>query len=119
MSHPAEQAYVDLDGKIAREEILPRIDDDLIEEHAENPIGQHSDDLERVLVYFRRQTVEDKYALIETEENETWCIGKTTGVRGEPPEIVSDETYDSHEEAEHALFQHRVADLQEKFGEEQ
>lgn len=117
MSHPAAEAYEDLDGKIAREEILSRITDDIIQEHKEHPIGQHSDDLERVLTYFRRQPVDDKYLLIETEKDEKWRIGKTTGVRGEPPEIVDNQTFESQEEAEHGLFLKRVEDLQEKFGE--
>lgn len=115
MTHPAAEAYADLDGKIAREEILPRIDEDLIAEHEDQPIGQHSDDLERVLTYFRRQPVADKYALIETEKDDTWQIGKTTGERGEPPELVDNETFDSQEAAEHALFLKRVEDLRNEF----
>lgn len=117
MAHPAASAYEDLDGKIAKEEILPRIDEEIIAEHHENPIGQHSDDLERVLTYFRRQPLEDKYLLIETEKFEEWVIGKTTGVRGEPPEIVSQETYSSQKEADHALFLKRVEKLRNKFEE--
>lgn len=117
MAHPAAEAYGDLDGKIAREEILPRIDDEIIQEHQENPIGQHSDDLERVLTYFRRQPVEDKYILIEVEKDQAWKIGKTTGVRGDPPEIVDDQTFESQEEAEHALFLKRIDDLRDEFGE--
>lgn len=117
MAHPAAEAYDDLDGKIAKDEILPRIDDELIAEHEEKPIGQHSDDLERVLTYFRRQPVEDKYLLVETEKNEEWRIGKTTGGRGEPPELVGDDTFESQEAAEHALFLKRVEELRDKFGE--
>jgi len=117
MAHPAASAYEDLDGKIAKEEILPRIDDEIIAEHKENPIGQHSDDLERILTYFRRQPLEDKYILIETKKFEEWVIAKTTGVRGEPPEVVSQTTYSSQEEAEHALFLKRVEKLQNKFEE--
>lgn len=115
MAHPAAEAYKDLDEKIAREEILPRIDDELISEHEEHPIGQHSDDLERVLTYLRRQPVDDKYALVETKKDEEWRIAKTTGIRGEPPEIVGEETFESQEEAEHALFLQRIEDLREKF----
>lgn len=116
MAHPAAEAYEDLDGTIAKEEVLPRIDDETISEHKNNPIGQHSDKLERVLVYFRRQPVEDKYLLIENEKDEEWRIGKTTGVRGEPPKISDEEPFDSHEEAEHGLFLKRIEDLREKFG---
>ncbi len=117
MAFPAAEAYEDLDGKIAKEEVLPRIDDDLIAEHEEHPIGQHSDDLERVLTYFRRQPVANKYALVETVKDQEWVVAKTTGNRGDPPEIVDDETFDSQERAEHALFLTRVADLRKKFEE--
>lgn len=118
LSHPAADAYADLDEAIARDEIRPRIDDDLIAEHADTPIGQHSDDLQRVLTYFRRQPAEDKYAIVELEKDETWQLAKTTGVRGEPPELVGEDTYDSQEAAEHALFRRRVADLRDTTGEE-
>jgi branched-chain amino acid transport system permease protein len=116
MSDPAAEAYRDVDGRIAKEEILPRIDDDLIAEHGDNPIGQHSDDLERVLTYFRRQPTENKYALAEVEKNQTWRLVRTTGVRGERPERVGDEQFDSQEAAEHALFRRRVRDLRERYG---
>jgi hypothetical protein len=116
MSDPAAEAYRDLDGRIAKDEILPLINDNLIAEHRDNPIGQHSDDLERVLTYFRRQPTENKYALAEIKKNESWRLVRTTGVRGERPEPVGDEIFDSQEAAEHALFCQRVRDLQERYG---
>ncbi|RBI59831.1 inner-membrane translocator [halophilic archaeon] len=115
MAAPAQEAYEDLDRTIAKEEILPRIDDEVIAEHENNPIGQHSDDLERILTYFRRQPVEDKYVLVETEKDEEWRIGKTPGIRGETPEIVDEQTFDSQEEAEHGLFLKRIENLREEF----
>jgi hypothetical protein len=115
IASPAMNAYAEIDEKIAKKDILPRIDEELIEEHKETPIGKQSDDLKRVLIYFRRQTVEDKYVIIETEKEKEWRIGKTTGVRGERPELVDDRVFSSQKEAEHAVFVRRVEDLRDKF----
>ncbi|WP_238532928.1 inner-membrane translocator [Halalkalicoccus jeotgali] len=127
LSAPAEQAYSELDEGIAKREILPRINTELIKEHKEHPIGRHSDDLERVLNYFRRQPMEGKYVILETEKFEEFYIGELPGVRGEPPEKLDnplagiDEAKDlpyplkSVEQAEHAVFLRRIKDLQNKF----
>lgn len=109
------QAYRAVDDHIAEREILPRLTDDLIEEHAEQPIGQQSDDLQRVLRYFRRRPVEGKRVLVETEKNERWCVGLVTEQRG--PVEVTDECYESPEAAEHAIFKQRVEEFRERFGE--
>jgi len=127
LSAPAQQAFNELDEQIAEEEILPLINDELIAEHRENPIGAHSDNLERVLNYFRRQPMEEKYVILETEKFEEFYIGQLSGVRGERPEKLTeplssiDETeglpypLTSVEEAEHAVFLKRVDDLRSKF----
>jgi len=126
ISAPDQQAYDEIDESIAEREILPRINDDLIQEHKEKPIGEHSDDLERVLNYFRRQPMEGKYVTLETKKFEEFYIGKLPGVRGEPPEKLEnplgsiDEAEDlpyplqSVEQAEHAVFLKRIEDLKEE-----
>lgn len=111
-----QAAYADLSERFAREEILPRIDEDLIAEHAENPIGQHSDDLQRVLHYFRRQPNEGKYVVVETERSEEWAIGELSGTRTEAPEIL-DERFSSVEATTHEIFRRRVAELRDTFEE--
>lgn len=109
-----QSAFADLSERFAREKILPRIDDELIAEHEDNPIGQHSDDLQRVLHYFRRQPNEGKYVVVETERSEEWAIGKLSGTRTEPPTIL-DDRFDSVEAASHEIFLRRVAELREQF----
>lgn len=123
LAAPAQQAYDDLDGNIAEEQILPLLDEELIEEHCDNPIGAHSDDLERVLNYFRRQPMDGKYVILETEKFEEFYIGQLSGVRGEKPERLTDPLssikgaddlpypLNSVEQAEHAVFLKRVDDL--------
>jgi branched-chain amino acid transport system permease protein len=127
---PAQQAFEELDEGIVTREILPRIDSELIQEHRENPIGAHSDDLERVLNYFRRQPMEGKYVILETEKFEEFYIGQLSGVRGDPPTKLEDplasidEASDlpypltSVEQAEHAVFLKRVDDLRTEFADQ-
>lgn len=127
LSAPAQQAYDELDESIAEEQILPLLDEELIQEHHENPIGAHSDDLERVLNYFRRQPMDGKYVILETKKFETFYIGQLTGNRGEKPEKLDDPLSSideaehlpypltSVEQAEHAVFLKRVDDLRTQF----
>jgi branched-chain amino acid transport system permease protein len=114
---PGQAAFADLSERFAKEEILPRIDDDLVAEHEANPIGQHSDDLQRVLHYFRRQPNEGKYVVVETERSEEWAIGELSGKRTEAPEIL-DDRFSSVEAAEHEIFRRRVEEFRETFGAE-
>jgi len=110
-SNPTLGVLDNLNERIAREQILPRITDEVIAEHKEQPIGRHSDDLQRVLHYFRRQPLAGKYVIVETERNEEWCLGKLSGERGEPPDIMRNTTFDSLGAAQHAVFTRRVEEL--------
>jgi hypothetical protein len=104
------QVYADWDAK-QRERIKALITDDLIEEHARKPLGQHSDALERVLQYFRRQPAAGKYIIVATKPWAEYRIGVLTGERGRLPEILEDTTYATEEEAMHGIFLRRVAGL--------
>lgn len=115
--NPTLEVLDNLNERIAREQILPRITEEVISEHREHPIGQHSDDLQRVLHYFRRQALPEKYAIIEIDRNEEWCLGKLSGERGEPPNVMRDTSFDSLEAAQHAVFTRRVEELRSKFEE--
>ena len=83
----------------------------LIEEYRASPLGQHSDDLERVLNYFRRAPFEGKYVLFELEANRAYKIVTTTGADGGLPEDVDGTIYTDKNEALHAVFLKRVAAL--------
>ena len=83
----------------------------LIEEHRASPIGQHSDELERVLNYFRRAPLDGKYALFEMEANRTYRIVDTAGLDGGEPEDVDGEVYTDKNDALHAIFLMRVRAL--------
>jgi branched-chain amino acid transport system permease protein len=104
------QVYADWDAK-QRERIKALVTDELIEEHRAKPLGQHSDALERVLNYFRRQPQPGKYIIVATRPWEEYRIGVLSGVRGRPATILEDETFATEEEAMHGVFLHRVRDL--------
>jgi hypothetical protein len=104
------QVYADWDAK-QRERIKALITDDLIEEHARKPLGQHSDALERVLQYFRRQPQAGKYIIVATKPWEEYRIGVFSGQRGPLASILDDEKYATEEEAMHGVFLRRVRDL--------
>ncbi len=104
------QVYADWDAK-QRERIKALITDELIEEHRARPLGQHSDALERVLNYFRRQPQTGKYIVVATEPWQEYKLGVLSGVRGKTTEILDDETFATEEEAMHGVFLRRVRDL--------
>jgi hypothetical protein len=104
------QVYEDFDAKL-RKRITALITDDLIAEHERQPLGQHSDTLERVLAYFRRQPVAGKYMIVATRPWEEYRIAVLSGRRGEPARLLDDEAFPSEEAAMHGVFLRRVREL--------
>jgi branched-chain amino acid transport system permease protein len=93
-----------LKGLISRE---------IIEEHRRQPLGQHSEGLERVLLYFRRAKMDDKYALHAAGSNGPYKIIAFSGVRGVSPRLVDDREFPTLDEAYHGVFMRRIHDLLE------
>jgi hypothetical protein len=107
------QVYADWDAK-QRKRIKALITDELIAEHAARPLGQHSDALERVLAYFRRQPQPGKYVIVSVRPWEDYRIGVLSGVRGQPARILDDsDAYSTEEAAMHGVFLRRVRELRE------
>ena len=96
-----------------RDYLKTLITDEIIEEHRRQPLGQHSDALQRLLNYFRRGPLPDKYAILEVKTFKEYKVVALTGVRGMPPRVVDDKVYKSLDEAYHAVFLRRVNDLLE------
>ncbi len=65
----------------------------IIEEHRRQPLGQHSEALERVLLYFRRAKMDDKYALHCAGPNGPYKIIAFSGSRGVSPRLVDDREF--------------------------
>ena len=104
-------AYLQVERHILETEVKPRIARAIVDEHRENPIGKHSDELERVLIYLRKHHLEmpGKYILVCTKPHQEWRIATLSGKPGVPPELLDDSFPDRHE-AEHGLFLKRLAD---------
>jgi branched-chain amino acid transport system permease protein len=105
--------YVRRFDKHLRDELKELITDQLIEEHRRSNGRRRSDALERVLTYFRRAAVVDKYAVLTVKPFAEYRIIALSGQRGVPPHTVDDRTYATPEEALHAIFLKRVHDLLE------
>ena len=67
-----------------------------------------------MLTYFRRQPLNDKYAITVIEPFKSYrIVALCPARRGVAPRLVEDKTYGSPDEAYHALFLRRVQDLLE------
>ena len=108
-----EEIYKKRFDKMQREFLKTLICDEVINEHKNKPLGQHSEALERILYYFRRAGMVDKYVVKCEEPFTKYKIMALSGVRGRSPRLVEDKIYYTVEEAYHGLFLRRVQDLME------
>ncbi len=108
-----DEIYYRRFDKMQRDFIKRLVTNEVIEEHRSRPLGQHSEALDRLLIYFRRQGQIDKYAILVTEEFKAYRIVALSGHRGTAPRVVEDKVYPNPNEAYHALFLRRVQDLLE------
>ena len=99
--------------KMQRDYLKTLISPQIIEEHRRQPLGQHSEALERVLLYFRRSKMDDKYALHRAGPNGPYKIIAFSGTRGVSPRLVDDREFATLDEAYHGVFMRRVHDLME------
>ncbi len=99
--------------KMQRDFLKTLVCEEIINEHRAKPLGQHSEALERLLLYFRRAPQEDKYALHRAGPQGPYKLIAFSGVRGTSPRVVEDREYHSVDEAYHAVFMRRVHDLLE------
>ena len=106
-----DQIYFRRFDKKLRDHLKTLVTPELIEEHKQKPLGQHSDALERVLNYFRGAGGENKYVLYEMKANTEYKIIVTTGKKGVPPREADGVVYTNKDEALHAVFLKRVQDL--------
>ena len=95
----------------ARERTSGLITDAVIAEHETNPAGPHSVQLQRVLRYMRRAPVPGKYVIVAVRPWQEYRIAALTGVHGQAPTVLDDGPYATEQEAMHAVFLRRVADL--------
>ena len=108
-----QQVYYRLFDKRIRDQLKTQVTPELIAEHRAKPLGQHSDALDRVLNYFRRGEMPDKYAILRIGPYaaSSYKVLAFSGRPGHPPRVVNDKLYATMNEAYHAVFLLRVNDL--------
>jgi len=109
-----QELYYRRFNKRLRERLKKMVTPELIQEHRINPLGHHSDALSRVLNFFRRGEMADKYVIMRLKDGEErYRIMAVSGISGMPPRIVDDREYEALNDAYHAVFLLRVNDLLE------
>jgi branched-chain amino acid transport system permease protein len=99
--------------KMQRDYLKTLVSPEVIDEHRRSPQGQHSEALQRLLIYFRSRPQVDKYAIVVVELYKAYRIVALSGYRGVPPRVVEDRIYPTLNEAFHGVFVRRVQDLLE------
>lgn len=84
---------------------------EVIAEHARNPLGEHSDDLKRVINYLRRSSTLTPYVVVCTKPFREWRIAQLSGARGQAPTFIDAPAYDSEAKAMHAIFLMRAEEI--------
>lgn len=106
-----QKLYFERFDKVVRDRLKALVTDAMIEAHRRSPAGPHDDATERVLNYFRRAAVKDKYAALAVKPFAEYRLMAMSGRRGVTPRFVSDEVFTSEDEVQHAIFLRRIADL--------
>lgn len=110
LNEQAKKAYLEADKYILENNIKPLITKELIDEHRRKPVGRHSYNLMMVLNFLRRnhEIIEGKDLIVCTKPHQEWCLGEHPGKRGVPYKVFEDQSFDTREKAEHALFLKRL-----------
>jgi branched-chain amino acid transport system permease protein len=112
-THDKDIVYMRRFDKMQRDYLKTLVSSEVIEEHRRSPQGQHSEALQRLLIYFRTRPQVDKYAIAIVELFKAYRIVALSGQRGVPPRVVEDRIYPTQKEAFHGVFLRRVQDLLE------
>jgi branched-chain amino acid transport system permease protein len=91
-----------------RVELRRHVTEDLIEEHRRQPLGQHSDGLERLLVFLHQAP---RYALYSRRACREYQIVRLPVTPGARPEPLDDTVYTDKNAALHAVFLRHLEDF--------
>jgi hypothetical protein len=84
----------------------------LLEEHRKLPYGPHSDELARLLTYFRRADTDGKHVVYSQTDSEGWVIGRLDGQDGRPRiDFDTTKVYPSSDLAQQAVLEARLENL--------
>ena len=90
--------------KMQRDYLKTLVSPEVITEHQRSPQGQHSEALQRLLIYFRGRPQVDKYAITCVEVNKAYRVVALSGHRRVPPRLVEDRIYPTPKDAFHGVF---------------
>jgi branched-chain amino acid transport system permease protein len=94
-------------------ELRTLITEDLIDEYRRQPLGRHSDALERVLNWIRKAPAFALYSRVPCRE---WQVIRLPVRPGAGPEPVDDAVYTDENEALHAVFLRHIERLKASGG---
>src|ERR1700744_4259303 len=92
-----------------RASLRPLITPEVIAEHRRNPLGQHSDPLQRLLNYFGAMPIDGKL-VTEHDGADHWYVSRLSGF----PAVRADRIlgpFDSEGEAMETVFRRRLTDV--------
>lgn len=79
--------------------------------------GIHEDfQLNRVLIRMRAKPAGGKLVVVCTKVEKEWRIARLAGIRGVPPEFVTDKVYDNEQDPQHDIFLMRLDEMPETDG---
>lgn len=94
----------------AEDQARARLSDDLIREYDDQPIGQHTDGLERLLVWMRTAPLTEREIIVALEDG-SFILGRLPGHRGGVTRIVEGTRVPTRVDAERLVFHRRVKAL--------
>lgn len=80
---------------------------DLAAEFKVRPFGPHSPDLQHVLNLMRALPLAGRHVLVVVKRKREWALGRLSGERGEPVEILPGYRFTDPAEAEWTVFKLR------------
>lgn len=99
--------------KMQSEFLKTLVSDEILEEYKNNPLGQHSEPLSRLLHFFSSAPQKNKYVIKRDDVANMYKIAALSGERGVPPRIIEGKEYKTVEEAYYGVFLQRLYDLLE------
>jgi branched-chain amino acid transport system permease protein len=112
----SEKLLIDRFDHYVRDRVRLLVNEKVIEEYRSNPRGPHSDELSRILNYFRRGTIRRKYALYARKPFKEYQIIQLSGLRSKVPTGFDGRIFDSQADADFEIFMLRIADLMQDEG---
>jgi branched-chain amino acid transport system permease protein len=106
-----DRVYFEVFRKKQREYLRMVIDEALLEEHRNAPRGQHSEPLERLMLYFRTAPQKNKYVIKRDTNSGRYRVAQLTGERDAPIREVGTAEFAKLDEVHHEIFLRRVRDL--------